>query len=43
MKIKVIYKKVGRERIWAQAVGKNIIEIDPRATGKKELELLNMI
>ena len=40
MKIKVIYKKVGRERIWAQAVGKNIIEIDPRATGKKELELL---
>ena len=40
MNIKVIYKKIGREKAWAQAIGKNIIEIDPRAKGKKELELL---
>lgn len=40
MDIKVKYKKVGREKIWAQAVGKKTIEIDPRAIGKKELELL---
>jgi hypothetical protein len=41
LNIKVKYKKIGRSKAWAQAfVDKKIIEIDPRAKGKKELELL---
>jgi hypothetical protein len=39
-KIKVVYKKLGRERIWGQA--DEHIEIDPRLIGKgiKHLEVL---
>jgi hypothetical protein len=39
--IKVIYKKLGN-KVWGLAdVDKNTIEIDIRAKGKKQLELLN--
>lgn len=39
-KIKVVYKKLGREKIWGQA--DDYIEIDPRliGTGVKHLEVL---
>jgi hypothetical protein len=37
-KIKVVYKKLGRSSAWGQAA--KFIEIDPRATGKKQLEIL---
>jgi hypothetical protein len=39
-KIKVVYKKLGREKIWGQA--DDYIEIDPRliGTGIKHLEVL---
>lgn len=37
-KIKVIYRKLGRERVWGQA--DDFVEIDPRLKGKKHLEIL---
>ncbi len=38
---KVIYKKLGRNRVWGFAdPDKQIVEIDPRAKGKKHLEIL---
>ena len=41
MKIKVIYKKLGREKAWGQAhTDDNIIEIDPRLKGRKLMEIL---
>lgn len=40
--IKVVYKKLGQKKLWAQAIfDSNTIEIDVRAKGKKHLELLN--
>jgi len=39
MKIKIIYKKLGRERNWGESTDGTII-IDPRAKGKKRLEIL---
>jgi hypothetical protein len=40
--IKVEYKKLGKKKLWAQALFEtNTIELDVRAKGKKHLELLN--
>lgn len=41
-KINVQYKKLGKKKLWAQALFEtNTIELDIRATGKKHLELLH--
>jgi len=41
-KIKVEYKKLGKKKLWGQALFEtNTIELDTRAKGKKHLELLN--
>ena len=41
MKIKVKYRKLGRERNWGVAhLADNIIEVDVRCKGKKKLEML---
>lgn len=40
-KIKVVYRKLGKERVWGWAHGNDYIEIDPRLKGKKHLEILN--
>jgi hypothetical protein len=41
MKIKVIYKKLGRERLWGEAnFDDNSIVIDSRLKSKKHLEIL---
>lgn len=38
MKIKVIYKKLGRERAWGQAhLGDNTVELDERLKGYRHL------
>ena len=37
-KIKVVYKKLGRENAWGRA--DDYVEIDPRVFGKKHLEVL---
>jgi hypothetical protein len=40
--IKVVYKKLGQKKLWAQAIfATNTIEIDIRAKGKKHLELIH--
>jgi hypothetical protein len=40
-RIKVIYRKLGREKSWGWAHTEgNFIEVDERAKGKKKLELL---
>lgn len=38
-KIKLVYRKLGRERAYGQA--DDFIELDPRLKGKKHLEILN--
>lgn len=41
MKIKVIYKKLGRERLWGEAnFDDNSIVIDSRLKSRKHLEIL---
>ncbi|CAB5218534.1 hypothetical protein UFOVP213_27 [uncultured Caudovirales phage] len=40
MKIKVIYKKLGREQAHGIAESDGIIYIDPRLRGRKEMEIL---
>lgn len=40
MKIKVIYKKLGREQAHGIAESDGIVYIDPRLKGKKHLEIL---
>ncbi len=41
MSIKVIRKKLGKERRWGEAdYGDDSIIIDPRLNGKKEMEIL---
>jgi hypothetical protein len=40
VKIKVIYKKLGREQAHGIAESDGIIYIDPRLRGRKELEIL---
>ncbi len=37
-KIKIIYKKLGREKAWGQA--DDYLELDPRAKGSKKLEII---
>ncbi len=40
-KIKVTYKKLGKEKVYGFAnLGDNEIEIDPRLKGKKHLEIM---
>lgn len=40
-KIKVVYKKLGKEKVWGLAeLGGDSIEMDPRLKGKKHLEIL---
>lgn len=40
-RIKITRTKLGRQRIWGQAhIGTGEIEIDARAKGRKELELI---
>lgn len=39
--IKVVYKKLGRRNEWGNAdIDGKIIEIDPRAVGRKKIEIL---
>jgi hypothetical protein len=41
MKIKIIYKKLGREKLWGEAdLNDNTIFLDERLKGKKHLEIL---
>ncbi len=40
MKIKIIYKKLGREQAHGIAESDGIIYLDPRLRGKKHLEIL---
>jgi hypothetical protein len=40
VKIKVIYKKLGREQAHGIAESDGIIYIDPRLRGRKEMEIL---
>lgn len=40
MKIKIIYKKLGREQAHGIAESDGIIYLDPRLKGKKHLEIL---
>lgn len=40
MKIKIIYKKLGREQAHGIAESDGVIYIDPRLKGKKMLEIL---
>lgn len=40
MKIKVIYKKLGREQAHGIAESDGVIYIDPRLRGRKEMEIL---
>ena len=41
MKIKLVHKKLGRERAYGQAdTGTGIIEVDPRLKGRQALEIL---
>ena len=40
-KVKVVYRKLGRESAWGQAfIGEDLIEIDPRLGAKRQLEVL---
>ena len=39
-KVKVLYRKLGRDKAWGQA-HIDCIELDPRLKGKKHLEVLN--
>lgn len=40
MRIKIIYKKLGKEKVHGIAWSDGNIEIDPRLKGKKHLEIL---
>ena len=40
-KVKVVWRKLGKEKAWGQAtIGENLIEIDPRLGAKRQLEVL---
>lgn len=40
-KVKVVWRKLGRERAWGQAfLGEGTIEIDPRLGARRQLEVL---
>ena len=39
--VKVVWRKLGRERAWGQAtIGEDLIEIGPRLGAKRQLEVL---
>jgi hypothetical protein len=39
--VKVVFRKLGRQRAWGQAtIGEGLIEIDPRLSAKRQLEVL---
>jgi len=39
--VKVVWRKLGKERAWGQAtIGEGLIEIDPRLGAKHQLEVL---
>ena len=40
MEIKVIYKKLGKEKVWGLADSEGVIYLDTRLKGKKHLEIL---
>lgn len=40
MKIKVIHKKLGREKAYGMADSDGVIYIDPRLKGKKHMEII---
>ena len=40
MKIKIVYKKLGREKAYGMADSDGVVYLDPRYKGKKHLELL---
>ena len=40
-KVKVVWRKLGKEKAWGQAtIGENLIEIDPRLGARRQLEVL---
>jgi hypothetical protein len=40
-KVKVIFRKLGKEKAWGQAtIDKGLIEIDPRLSARRQLEVL---
>ena len=40
-KVKVIWRKLGKEKAWGQAtIGEGLVEIDPRLGAKRQLEVL---
>jgi hypothetical protein len=40
-KVKVVWRKLGKEKAWGQAtIGEDLIEIDPRLGAKRQLEVL---
>jgi len=39
-KIKIKYRKLGKERVWGIAHSDGLIEIDPSLKGKKHLEII---
>ena len=40
-KVKVVFRKLGKEKAWGQAtIGENLIEIDPRLSSRRQLEVL---
>lgn len=39
--MKVVYRKLGKEKAWGQAlIDENIIEIDPRLRARKKMQIL---
>jgi hypothetical protein len=40
VEIKVIYKKLGKEKVWGLADSEGVIYLDSRLKGKKHLEIL---
>ena len=40
MKIKVIHKKLGREKAYGMADSDGVVYIDPRLKGKKHMEII---
>lgn len=41
MRIRIKYRKLGKEKVWGVAHSDGLIEIDERIKGKKHLELVN--
>ena len=40
-KVKVVWRKLGKEKAWGQAtIGEGLVEVDPRLGAKRQLEVL---